>query len=215
MMQPQEDLAVPRPPTLASLFIGNDRNFSRLLRSVDGYLSLLHRGAQDVVSAICLFDYCKLHTQGGDLYSRWHFTAARDGAMALHNMALGLRYLRTLSGTLERFRHQIDFDRLKEAQLFFQDRFPNVEKLRHAIAHQEHYSNPNKPTMVNEGYEDRNVSFPKSTVISQLLSDDAFISSFDGDTVQYSLNYQTARDVVDTCKTAFSAYDRIEQIIDL
>lgn len=197
------DLVVPLPPFL--MHPGTTPEEAPVLRSVADYLMLLHRGVDQLVSAISLFEFCRANDEVR-WFSQWVFIAGRDGAMSINNMAMGLHYARRLIGSVASSRPHVDFAALKEAENLFREKFPNAEKMRHAVAHQEFYSNPNRDTRLAQVYDDGNMRLGALNNAAGNISDDAYTTSWQGEMLKYHLNATTALDAVTVCKRFFSGF---------
>jgi hypothetical protein len=203
------DLVTPDVPWFLTKEYG-EKEFA-LLRSVEGYLRLLKSGAEDLISAICLFESCQRQAKEGELFLAWMSVAARDGALSINNMAMGLHYTRKLVGAIEPIRAEIDFGKLAEAEKFFREKFPNAERIRHVVAHQEFYSNPDVNTELDEPFNNGVISAVATNTISRVIIDDTYLSSWQGEPVQYSLNRETALDAVTTCELFFDGFAKIDR----
>lgn len=104
--------------------------------------------------------------QGDTLWRQWTFVAARAAGMAARNYVFALQSLQALPGTVSEWNGLIDVDRIKAARSEFNAAFPGIERVRHAIAHPEHHSNPAKEWHTTQ---DLVVEGQKSLRIARLL----------------------------------------------
>lgn len=79
-----------------------------------------------------------------DVYSRWLFIAARDGAITLYNLGRTMEGARAALKNCASLNQLIDHDALSKATKMFRQRFPRFEALRHMVAHDAEFSQTQK-----------------------------------------------------------------------
>lgn len=195
-------LQVKIPPIPMLNFNAQDALERKELSSLISYLQLVQQGAKQFVSAISLFDFC----QDNEFADDWRVVAARAGAISLNEMGIGLKLLYNTRDSILCKSVGIDYEKVTAAQIYFSVSFPNAEKVRHVIAHQEFYNRTRKLDGDIKRYMDEQISFSATNNLESSISGNRWISSWEGETVGYNLSKESAERARNTCIKAFSAF---------
>lgn len=207
-MNRHPDFVIPYPPSLISPLDLAGGELAAL-ESAESNLLLIHSGADSLISAVELFQFARANGLNNGVIRQWGFIAARDGAMSLNNVAMGMRYCRKVVGSINGLRDLIDHDTLKEAEKHFRTNLPNIEKLRHSVAHQEYYSNPDKKTDLDQQSSISSLNLAPRSEIANSIVGDRFVATWDGELIGYSLSIETVRIVHQSALRFFSGFSRL------
>lgn len=156
-MQLPPELCAPRAPSL--LDWGLPEEEKPLARALQSNIRDMSDSCSELSHALALFDVSSIelaraHQQEATVSIRdhvwipWQFMAARYGGLAIRNWGQALGAVQSLVGKIPTWLPEIDAFELREVRKQFEVRFPNIDKLRHSIAHPEFYSNANKDMSV-------------------------------------------------------------------
>ncbi|KQM60055.1 hypothetical protein ASE65_10135 [Sphingomonas sp. Leaf16] len=179
-------------------------------RSIVDYFLLAQSSARALAAAFVLIEFVRRNDSFQPISHDWTFTAARDGALQIYNVGQSIRYVRKIAGTLSSARHLIDFDLLKKAEGMFRESFPNAEKMRHSVAHQEFYANPDKDTTSRGGYSSIQLNFGVEFNLVNGIEGDDYVASWQGEVIRYSLAAQTLATIKDCVETMFAAFANLD-----
>lgn len=128
--------------------------------------------------------------------------------MSLRNFQVALENVRSLAGKHDCFNTKIDLLELKRISKAFKDKFGRVDKLRHSVAHPEHYSNPKKDMSVSG---DVNILGRARTVDSMTgqgnFINSTYESTIDGIVVSYDMTKDTALAIVGLFKRVCATFE--------
>lgn len=107
-------------------------------------LVMLHYWSFDFSAAVALFELAQSSRSASRFNpaDRWPFLAARGGALALRNHMEMFAAGRALIGKISGWRDRINGKELRAIDRCLAERFPKIDKLRHAVAHPEFYADP-------------------------------------------------------------------------
>lgn len=220
-------------------FIGTEGLAGRdlvIASSVEANLTELHDSSMHLSAAVCLFDLCeaqgsivgaeikKMMQEGqslpdmqGNLWSQWKFTAGREGGLALRNYGKALESLQRLPGTIKEWKSKVDFLAIKKTRKRFDGLFPEVDKLRHAIAHPEFYADEDKVMgatgdiiIPHSGNVVGHSSGGGIATIRNTFFNKHFTSTFEGVVVGYDLTGENAQELMAITKEIYSAFKGVE-----
>ncbi len=119
---------------------------ARLADSLMSNLLSMERQSVNLSSALALWDFSETLPVSGikSLAIRWRFLAMREGALCLCFYIKALEAVCTLQGSVPSLRPFIDMKIAAVAKRDFRARFKLAERLRHTVAHQELYANPDE-----------------------------------------------------------------------
>lgn len=170
--------------------------------------------------AVCrLYEFCKssryTDRENSD-YLKWSLVAGRDGAMSMYHFWM------ILSGTNFRdcptLRNFIDFCKLKDARKKFKQAFPDIEKVRHAVAHRAEIRQTLKKTTKNSfsgsiSMPGININNVKNFSISDSFIDNKFHCTINGKIITYELSINTLNKLTEiTCDYYVGFQDVIKNL---
>lgn len=173
------------------------------LRSMEGQ-------CQNVVADVALFEFCNREPEAH--LREWPFLAGRDGAMSLRNFKEAIATVRGLLGRCPSICGDVDATMLREAERRFDLHFPRVEKLRHSVAHPEHYSNPKIKMSTDEAISKPGAQLPPGVIIQGALIGRTFVCTINGLTVEWEISDASALVLIDITRTAFAAFAKFYPI---
>ena len=178
-----------------------------IINSISNNLRDMSTACHSLVCAVSLFETL-IAEQSGEVRNQWSFMAARDGAMSIRNYATALAVIRGLVGRAPTLAKKTDSLLLKRLENEFNEYFPFAHKMRHAVAHPELFSNPEKKMGVTGDFQAfgiRAINCGEVAVRSGLYNS-TFNSTFEGAFVHYDLTAATCSIVINITKKAFSAF---------
>ena len=126
--------------------------------NLNNHLAELSQNCKDFACCVALFhnsseQYFKEHklfnssdfdykNRPISLHESWSRLAARNGALELRNYRKTLETIQSTSGKIDDIRNTIDLKILRNARKRFDKYFPDVDTLRHSVAHPEAYNDP-------------------------------------------------------------------------
>jgi hypothetical protein len=218
-MELAPEFRLPSPPILWPSGLPEEERAAA--RSLQDHLYSLSNCSDDLAAAVALFELSVANVSHVEplewqwnVYSRWQWLAAREGAMMLRNYKEALKLIRKLIGKCPTWLGQIDVKAIKAANSEFEAKFPRVEKLRHSVAHPELYADRD----ANMAYTGEVRASDGATVITgggsfvlrETFTNRTFSSTIDGILVQYDLNADTALALVNCTKRVFDAFGPID-----
>ncbi len=200
-MQLNPEFETPSPPHIRSRRGSEDEV---PVDSLTANLSSMENQCRSVVADVALFEFC---IREPDAHLReWPFLAGRDGAMSLRNYKEAMSTVRGLLGRCPSISDDVDAKMLKEAERTFDLHFPRAEKLRHSVAHPEHYSNPKIKMSTDEAISKPGAQIPPGSIIQGALIGRTFVCTINGLTVEWEISYRSALALVDITRSAFAAF---------
>jgi|GEM_PF-4869270 len=134
---------------------------------------------------------------------------ARNGGLALRNFCQCLAAARGVVGKVACWKGKIDLKELKAIENEFRNRFPDIDKLRHAVAHPEFYANPSI-NMKGAPASMPGLAFEGSFQVQDALGlGGTYATTINGMTVHYQLTADNARLVLELTRRAYSAVDQL------
>lgn len=185
-------------------------------------LNDLRRASSDLSYALALFQFSDTQILESHKIERflspnavwhpWKFIAVKFGGLSIRNWGQALGAIQGLVGRVPTWAQQIDSTKFRELRREFDERFPNIDKLRHSIAHPEAYSNPQKNTSTSGTISIPGAHFENvgSIQVQANLHNSTYTSTFEGTIVQYDLSSENAKRVVDMTSKAFRAVEQIK-----
>jgi hypothetical protein len=174
----------------------------------------LKRWADDFSASLALYDLSARQPRAElgqtDLGMLWCLIAARNGGLALRNFAQCLSAARGVAGKVTFWAGKIDLQALKAVNVEFHKRFPDIDKLRHAVAHPEFYGNPKKD-MTGAYAELPGLVTAGGVQMQDVLVYRTYAATINGMTVSYQLSIGNALFVVELTRRAFAAVGQIVQ----
>lgn len=175
-------------------------------------LDELQKWSNDFACSLALYDMCEAQPFGEQgptfLNMRWRFMAARNGGLALRNFSQCLSAARGVVGKVSFWRGKIDVQALKVIEAEFRSRFPEIDKLRHAIAHPEFYGNP-LIDMSGSPADMPGLSVGGNITVQDALAFRTYATTINGLTVSYQLSIENARLVLDFTQRAYTAVEQL------
>jgi len=113
------------------------------------------------------------------IYDRWHFIAARDGAVTIFNFGRSMEGIRASLRKCPSLNAIIDQDALSASTRMLRDRFPRFDGMRHTVAHAAEFSH------TEEARADHAAG---NLFISSSLFGREFTATFDGKVVSYEIS---------------------------
>jgi hypothetical protein len=92
----------------------------------------------------------------------------------------------------------VDLDKLKRLRKEFVTKFPTTLKMRHAVAH-------SSDLFENEAKRKANKPKSSPTVVNSLMND-KFVTTIDGELVEYAVNADTALFIADLTRRFFAEF---------
>lgn len=204
MVTRASEIQIPPVPTLAQS--GNSGAEWKELRAIISYLGLVSQGANQFVSAISLFEFAKNNKDKDQFQSNWRVIAAREGAISLNDMYIGIKLICQALCHVPKSNNIADPEILLKAQRYFAEHFPNVEKIRHVIVHQEFYNNIRSSNGQHKRYMDEQMYFSANASLESLITGSRWISAWEGETVGYNITNESAQNAYKTCALLYSAF---------
>jgi hypothetical protein len=198
-----EEYKTPDVPPMPRVQLSDE--LGSVAASFGNNLSRLRSATKTFVASVSLLYFCKGQPRNTPLLTEWSFIAARSGGMALRNWIQLLDAARSLAGRIPAWMPHIDVRAMKKASNTFDKQFPNIDKLRHAIAHPEFYANPEKDMVSKEPLEIRGASIGGGGRMSDMLINYTFVSSIEGIAAKYDATTENALFLIDLTKRVFSA----------
>jgi hypothetical protein len=132
------------------------------------------------------------------VFPGWARIGGQAAVLSARNYWKALEALDGLPGSIPQWREAVDFGAFKEAKNAFGERFPEVDRARHSIAHPEFYPNPDM-AMRPEGWQ------PPS------LEDryEGWWAYFDGVLVRCEVTEAGARFMAENAAKVFAAFEAI------
>ncbi len=172
----------------------------------------LQKWSDDFACSLALYDFCNAQPPGEmgptTLNIRWRFMAARNGGLALRNFSQCLAAARGVVGKVTFWTGKIDLKALKTIDGEFRERFPDIDKLRHAVAHPEFYADP-QVDMTGAPAEMPGLSFGGNMQVQDALAFRTYATTINGTTASYQLTAENARLVVDLTRRAYALVEQI------
>lgn len=137
--------------------------------------------------------------------------AARNGGLALRNFCRCLAAARGVVGKVSFWAGKIDLKALKSIEAEFRDRFPDIDKLRHAVAHPEFYANPSVD-MTGAPKDMPGLSFGADVTVQDALGlGGTYATTINGMTVHYQLTIESAQLILDLTCRAYAAVNQLAE----
>lgn len=187
-----------------------DKDEVERIQTLESNLRAVRSYCERVVADVALFEFCL--TNPGAHLRDWLFLAGRDGAMSLRNYRDALSTVRGLIGLCPSIAPSIDVKALKLAEGEFSERFPRVEKLRHAVAHPEHYRNPQVKMSSDEGVNLPGFELPPGNIVEGSLIGNNFVNTINGLTVGWEISSATSLALIKITKDIFNAFVRLDPL---
>lgn len=202
-MQLKPEYQLPHAPSITADALGVEH--VALLATVGSHLYNLHKSGERVVSAVALFDFCRASPQG--TLPEWRHLAARSGAMSLRDYGEALSEIRKLLGRANSL-ELVDTEALKRAERTFRQHFPRAEKLRHSVAHPEHYANPNINMSSDTAINMQSLQASATTTIQGIIGD-TYIATINGLTVKWEITAASAAAIIDVTRIVYEALSKL------
>lgn len=175
----------------------------------------LQKWSDDFASSLALYDFARSQPHGDfgptNLMRRWSMMAARNGGLALRNFCQCLAAARGVVGKVPFWEGKIDLKALKSIEAEFRDRFPDIDKLRHAVAHPEFYANPSID-MTGAPKDMPGISFGANITVQDALGlGGTYATTINGMTVHYQLTIESAQLILDLARRAYAAVNQLTQ----
>jgi len=135
------------------------------------------------------------------LEKHWMFLAARYGGLAVRNFGQALAAVSGLIGRVPSWNDYIDRKGVGIARKRFSSSFPTIDKVRHAVAHPELYSHPNKAENMRVTDDLGTSMMMQSNLEGRKLS-----YTFDGMIVSYELSLATLKELLAIMTDCYSAF---------
>lgn len=206
MVTRASEIQIPPVPTLAQS--GKGGADWKKFRSILSYLELVNQGANQFVSAISLFEFAENNKGEDQVQSSWRVVAAQAGAISLNDMYIGVKLTCQALCQIPKSINIADPEILLGAQRYFADHFPNAEKIRHVIAHQEFYNNIRNSAGEQKRYMDEQMYFSATASLESSIAGSRWISTWEGETVGYNITKEAAQNAYTTCIILYSAFSR-------
>lgn len=194
------------PPVPAFAQSGKSASEWKEFRPILSYLGLVSQGANQFVSAISLFEFAKNNKDKDQVQSTWQVVAAREGAISLNDMYIGIKLTCQALCHVPKSDNIADPEVLIAAQRYFAEHFPNIEKIRHVIVHQEFYNNIRSSNGQHIRYMDEQMYFSANASLESLIAGSRWISAWEGETVGYNITNESAHNARKTCALLYSAF---------
>lgn len=130
------------------------------------------------------------------IFSGWASVAARDGAMSVYHFMRAMEGVKACVHRAPSLKAAFNPGISREATKLFGSSFPSCEEMRHAIAHEaelsqspEKYAENSFTGSFNEG--SITLSNVSKCMISNLLDDDVFRTTINGNIISYSINKES------------------------
>jgi hypothetical protein len=173
----------------------------------------LQKWSDDFACSLALYDTCEGMPPGERgptlLAMRWRFMAARNGGLALRNFSQCLAAARGVVGKVKFWNDKINLMELKAIEGDFRERFPDIDKLRHAVAHPELYANPSIDMSGGSGGSLPGLSIGEGVVVQDSLAFRTYATTINGMMVGYQLTIENAGLVVDLTRRAYAAVEQL------
>lgn len=174
---------------------------------------------EDFGSALSLYEFCKtlssINTVNAD-YRKWRLIAGRDGVMSMYHFWM------ILSGTNFRdcptLSNFVDFCKLRDARKKFKQAFPDIEKVRHAVAHRAEIRQTLKKTTKNSfsgsiSMPGININNVKNFSISDTFIENKLHWTINGEIIKYEFSINTLNKLTEiTCDYYVGFQDVIKKL---
>jgi hypothetical protein len=131
--------------------------------------------------------------------------ASKYGALSIRNLGQALRAAQALIGRIPTWSDNIDRPAIKAARKDFEDQFPNIDKVRHSIAHPELYSAPHKSMGTVVKSVPKAIKADSPIVVMSGMFERTYFATFEGAEVSYDLTADTALKLKDIIRRCFEA----------
>lgn len=173
----------------------------------------LQKWANDFASSLALYNFAQSQPNGDFgptfLMRRWQMLAARNGALALRNFCQNLAAARGIVGKVSFWKGRIDLKALKGIERDFRSQFPDIDKLRHAVAHPEFYADPSI-NMKGKPAEIPGFSFMGYMKVRDALGfGGTYATTINGMTVHYQLSRENALFVRNLTLRSYAAVSQL------
>ncbi|MEE3502375.1 hypothetical protein [Acidiphilium acidophilum] len=145
--------------------------------------------------------------------SDWRFIAARDGAMTLYHFSEVMQMLRNVRSRSRTLYDNLDLEIYKSANRKMQSLIPNLEKLRHGVAHVTKKTS-SKEAMTEHGLTDTQGEYGikitgcSSINVTDCFYGDRFIHNWEGKMLSYDVNFTTVKNVQDIKDLMWSSFEK-------
>ncbi len=156
---------------------------------------------EDFQAALELFDFCASHIRENLLdkqfalirnYTKWQLLSARDGAMTLYHFGRTIRYVGNLLKGAPVLKGEIEHSHLRAARRLMHEKFPHVERVRHAVAHSAELTESEEKFDANAftgTYDGQGIRIKdgSSIFVSNNLDGRTYTTGHEGEILTYSL----------------------------
>ena len=194
------------------------------------YFSLgdMSRSASELGHALALFSFSDVqrqksldkatsqeemiaHLSSNEVWLDWQAMAVRVGGLSLRNWGQALGAVQSLIGKVPQWVDEIDRKEVKSVRVEFDKKYPTIDKLRHAIAHPELYSNVDKDMSAKGPFSVPGITAGNSQItISNSICHNNYAATFDGVVVQYCLDDIAVLDIIAWSKRVFNAFSSLQ-----
>lgn len=171
-------------------------------------ISKMAKWTDDFTASVALLDHAYA-LKDNWISNRWSFIAARNGGLALRNFSEHLAAARGLVGKIPAWLPVLDVTALKEVATDFAERFPRIEKLRHAVAHPEFYANPSKDMKGGGSTADGKIAIAETISVQDALIHRTYATSINGISVSYDLTVENSAFLLGSLNKSYLAVQRV------
>ena len=158
----------------------------------------------NLYAALLLFNFCVANRGNisdtnpslGEYTIKWQMMGARDGALSIYHFGTTMGVIKAALHKCPTIASWVDSDKLRTETKRFESFFPNIELMRHAIAHQaELMKNVDSFSAhaFTGPYETPEIklSNAESVMVSNNLFDRKFVTTIRGQIISYELSQET------------------------
>lgn len=187
---------------------------------LEGGLSSLDRHRRSFVADFMLFHFARSNdsaefsiesigiTRGGD----WLRVAARDGALNIYHFVKTIEGIERTLAKLPAMRERIEMKNFREARRVLRAAFPDLDLLRHAIAHAGEKSSDSHSFKRHSTSEERQDEFfqigekARNIMIEGAIMGDRVTETYEGKVVSYRMSPESLSALADANKIIESTF---------
>lgn len=193
---------------------GTDDELAENVQALNDTLKDMARQAFDFVSSVGFYQVVNQHHDATKLVRNWQAIQVRSGAMSLRNFKVALEAVRGFAAKLPGNKYNIDRAALRDALKRFKVAFPNVEKVRHSVAHPELFSDPSVKMGTDKplefGEKSGTVSILGGSTRDSIINHQ-YTATINGVLVQYPVTGEAVIELIAICTDAFNCFPRPHQ----
>jgi hypothetical protein len=215
MLHLVSELVPPKAPHLSMFHLVSEADIDKKAE-LDANLRELERWSSSFSHSIVLYGHCCEATdhaisnrvnQPNLVWPKWGTIAARSAVLAARNFGQSLQATSSVAKYFEKFRTKEQLQVYAECRRSFDEIFPNVDKVRHSIAHPEYYPKTITNTETGKNFSSNGLIIEgcSRVQLQDVMIEGAFHCTFDGEYLSCPINTDAAILLVEITKTLFNS----------